>query len=366
MHPPQPPRGPFPGPAPSGNPFGRPGVPGMSGHPMPAPTKAPSRGPGGPGMGYPGAPAPAPSVAMGGAAAVAEVTRGPSVKIQPKVHYYRRMRTGRLHRMVIRIEPEGNVAAASSVAAGNLTPVTIQPIVPGALVTPTMSDVPLRTGGEAVFYVLPMVTGKIPEARLELAIAGRHFTNALLPMRANRGLLTRLMLLLTLLVTLFLASVPLNTWEPYRGYHGEKAMQEFLRDRMRRLGVVVPQESAAKLQTRSLKVPENLIPELQAEEEFFVTSWQQPSPEAERVTPPPVPLEQRPLPTWGARDYVYLALYRIEPLPSKTYQLLSYLQQIPLGLLYVFGAMMVLTLACWFAQRPTRKRVPGALLEMKA
>jgi hypothetical protein len=336
MQPPQPPRGPFPGSHPSGGPFGRGNLPGMGvgGPPLPAPTTAPSRGPG-----YPSAQMP---VQQG--SVVAEVPRGPSVRFQPLVHYFRRMRTGKLHRLVVKIEPEGGAPSAATLGATTQTPVTIQPIIPGAIITPTMSEVPLRSGGEAVFYVMPLALGKLPEARLELVITGKRFTNAMLPMRANSGWLPRLLLVLTVMATLVFLAVPFYGWEPYvsgnRSYYNEMAVQEYLKDRVRPLGYDVGDPPATP--------PADSGPKR----------------EEEQVARPPA-AARAVKQEWDARDYLFALLYKAEPLTSNGYLWLCALQRTAMGPAYVFAFLLALTLVAWVFQKPASRKVQGAMLEMK-
>jgi hypothetical protein len=264
---------------------------------------------------------------------------------------------------------------------------TIQPIVPGAVVTPTSTELPLRSGGEAIFHVLPLVAGKIPEARVELVVTSRRFTNATLPMKANRGRLTRGMFLLTLLVTGLFAFMPFDSWEPYRRpnranpklppveFRGDKAVQEALKDHVRHLGLEVSDEAApqgeaanpALAPASTERKTEGPRPQGSAPAGTAPASTAPKKPEEKASESPAVDSERKPnKQEWNGRDYLAVALYKAEPFTSNTYQMLCAIQRMPLGVVYVFASLLLLTIICWFLQRPARRKVQGAMLEMKA
>src|SRR5262249_7450140 len=76
-----------------------------------------------------------------------------------------------------------------------------RPIIPGALVTPSIREVELGDGGSTLkFSVTPMAWGPLPHARLGLFQNGRHVGNVAVPMKRGRQLCTLVFLLWALLV----------------------------------------------------------------------------------------------------------------------------------------------------------------------
>ncbi len=109
----------------------------------------------------------------------------------PVVRYSSRMRVGRIHSMKVSLATNGVPSLASRVPTGHLIrPSSSSSTVPGAVVTPPHVIVPL-TGGDAHFYVQPLMPGKLVGAKVEFLSQGRRIGEVPLRMKANRGRLAK-------------------------------------------------------------------------------------------------------------------------------------------------------------------------------
>jgi hypothetical protein len=96
----------------------------------------------------------------------------------------------------------------------------IRPSIPGALVMPTEQAVdPAHPDEQVTFQVMPLTTGRLPDAHLDVLQKDRRVQKLPLPMKAVGSGLTRFLLLLTILVPALLLFVKYN---PLEGSHRTK------------------------------------------------------------------------------------------------------------------------------------------------
>jgi hypothetical protein len=113
----------------------------------------------------------------------------------------RRMLSRRLQSLVVTMQAPDKNAPPS----GGEGIVTVQPVVPGALVTPALADVSTSPGSTVRFSVLPLVKGKLRDARVELRQRGRAVDSTPLPMKVTRRCFAKCFLLFAILITVLLA-----------------------------------------------------------------------------------------------------------------------------------------------------------------
>jgi hypothetical protein len=117
-----------------------------------------------------------------------------SVKEPVLVNYYSQMRVQRVFPLSVDLQS----------VPGSLTGrVQIRPIIPGALVTPSIREVDLGPEGSSLnFSVTAMACGRLQHARLGIFQDGRHMGNVPLGMKGVRQLDSWVFLLLAILVPL--------------------------------------------------------------------------------------------------------------------------------------------------------------------
>lgn len=349
MQPPQPPRGMFPGavPPPLGrtNPgmpslgqssFGQPPMgaplppgppPGMGGLPMgTAPGLAPL---GGPSM--PGAPGGMPGSISG------PMVSG-VVRRQPVFRGYRRMKRGQMYTMAVTIEAEGG---GKTEPTGSEPQVTVQPVIPGAMVTPNTYDILLQPGAEAVFSVLPMATGKLAGSRIEILRNGRKLTSLNVPMRVQRGRFMTFMVVLTLLALLLV-------WWPWQPKWTH---------------VQAPKPGAAPALSpdgNPLPPPQTVYEGAEAIEKYIDVN-------AGRLGYGPMPSEN-PLPKdqWSSFDFLAAGLTYVKPALLWLWRGVETIRKTPLGDLYLIGSLAAFALLVSFIRRPRKTSLPGPMLEVRA
>jgi hypothetical protein len=126
----------------------------------------------------------------------------------PIVKYSRRMRVGKIH--PVKVTLASHSAPSLGFQSSNASfdpPVVIQVTVPGAIVTPPHVIVPLA-GGEASFYVQPLMAGRLVGGRVEFLSQGRKIGEVNLPMKANRGRLAKWLFLFAILVPFIINFFP--------------------------------------------------------------------------------------------------------------------------------------------------------------
>lgn len=312
------PPGPPPGFGPPGGPPGPP--PGFGPPPGPPPGFGPPPGPP-PGFGAPpgGPPALGGPPAAGPGATSPTTAAPPGNRRQPVVHGYRRLRVNELHHFQIRIESEGGRPPAD---LGNEPSVTVQPVIPGALVTPSSGEMPLQAGSEFSFAVLPLAVGKVRNARLDIIRSGRRLTSLALPMRVNRGNGARLILWLTLVLLIVLKYPWPGLYYERPGdrmpFHEGDALQQYVLDHAAALGLG---EKAAE--------------------------------------------HSRPLGDWSSFDFAIAGSYYLLPALKPAYDYFRTLQKFPLADVYVLAVMLLLALLVKVLERPAKTRVYGPMLEVR-
>lgn len=128
----------------------------------------------------------------------------------PFVRYSSVMRVGKQHPMRISLTgANGDVEPAKpqSLSGGFDPPILVQVTIPGALVTPSHQIIPL-SGGDANFLVQPISSGKLKGAKVEFLSQGRKISEIPLPIKANKGLLSKWLLALGILLPIVINFMP--------------------------------------------------------------------------------------------------------------------------------------------------------------
>ena len=140
----------------------------------------------------------------------------------PVVRYSSRMRVGKLHPLQVSLASEGGqeLFKPQTQSGGFDPPIVVQVSVPGAIVTPPHVIVPI-SGGNASFVVQPLMSGKLPGAKVEFLAQGRKVSEIPLPMRANRGRLAKLLFLFAILLPFIIHFFPnLSYRDSFRSNEG--------------------------------------------------------------------------------------------------------------------------------------------------
>jgi hypothetical protein len=132
------------------------------------------------------------------------------------------MKWQRVHTLKVRWEETAGPPTAAS-----LPRVVVRPAIPGALVTPQEQTLdPAADAPEVTFYVTPVALGTLPDPRVEVIPAGGKPEAISLPMKSLYQRLTKVLLLLTFVVSAFLlylkyepleASLPLPKYQELFG-----------------------------------------------------------------------------------------------------------------------------------------------------
>jgi hypothetical protein len=142
------------------------------------------------------------------------------------VHFYRRMKLQRVHKLVVQ-------QAASPLAS---MPFIVRPIIPGALVTPV--ECPLDTSNpkaRATFHVTPLARGRLSGARLEVLNLGQVVHEVPLRMKSVTQRATWVLAALTILVPALM--LYFTRYHPLKG----EVMKE-----VRRADLGLPEEPEVK------------------------------------------------------------------------------------------------------------------------
>lgn len=114
------------------------------------------------------------------------------------VRYTGTMRLNRVYPLTVQISPKGKGQAAPP----GTPPLTVRPILPGAVVTPPEQKLdPTRPGNEAVFQVISLAKGPYRGARVEVLGPGQAPQVIRVGMRAKTQRMTWVLLALTIGVT---------------------------------------------------------------------------------------------------------------------------------------------------------------------
>lgn len=369
MQPPQPPRGMYPGGVPPQ--LSRSGTQSPLGQPMGPPPMAPNM-PGMPGM--TGLQAVVPPPHMTPPPAPGEVRSNIIVRRQPVIRYFRRARVGQVHSMQVRIEAEGAVGSRSgSEITGTEPMVTIQPIIPGAIITPASADVLLQPGSEANFSVLAFGSGKLRGAHVNLTRQGRKLTTIDLPMRANRGRLVRFMVILTILGFLLIK----YPWHVHWEYTIEKMMPNPIKEQSPANAASKPTTNgtAPKLDkdapTPNVNPPKTTDAPLSLQKQVMTFEHEEAIRQyidvhaAKLGYGEKASKEPKPMPEWGSFDFMIAGAYYIKPGLVWSYTGLQTIRATPLGDMYFLGIMAGLTLIAAVLTRPVQRRFPGPMLEVR-
>ncbi len=113
-----------------------------------------------------------------------------TTELRVVARYYRRMKPQRVYDLVVELQGAGTSAAS---------PVFVNPVIPGALVTPAEQTLdPMVAGSKATFHVTPLARGTLRGARLDV------FQEIRLGIRCVTQRLTWVLAALTVLVPAFL------------------------------------------------------------------------------------------------------------------------------------------------------------------
>jgi hypothetical protein len=135
------------------------------------------------------------------------------VKRQATVSYYRKMHKGRLFTLAVRL---GDASAPQDAPATRDGTLTVQPVVPGALVSPALADISAKPGSEVQFMVLPLCFGRLPNARVEFRSRGKTLERVPLKSKVARRRFVGFLLLLTIvLVGLIVWDRHVSRLEPF-------------------------------------------------------------------------------------------------------------------------------------------------------
>jgi hypothetical protein len=341
MQPPQPPRGMYPGGGPSPGGRTNPGIPGLS-------QSSFGQAPMGPG---PLPPLPPPNLGTSPGlgpvpAGLSEVRTAAVVRRQPVYYGVRRLTRGRGYTFTVRIEAEKN---AQTEVTGAEPLVTVQPIIPGAVVAPSTADVPLTPGSEAVFSLLPLAVGKVSGARIDILRQSRKLTSLKVPLRVSRGWFMTIMALIAILALLLVKS----SWQPRYVMITERTA-EAAAPKLDPDGNPLPAEKP-KLQRL-----ETVYEGREAIEKYINVN-------AGRLGyPPEAANPAKGVGAWDSYDFLMAGLYYARPGLLYAYDGLETARKTPLGDLYVLGIICALALIVAFLRRGRRVRVPGPVLEVRA
>jgi len=149
---------------------------------------------------------------------------------QVEVDHYPTMKTQRVYPLRVRFPKApsfGNVT--DHPMEGNIT---VRPIVPGAIVTPSEQSVPLTSIGEQlVFYITPLAYGALPEARLEYSVPTQPVQQLPLNLRGvSQRSTVRSLLLLFIVPMIFFMMRGATSWAS-----SEEAGGYGMRDRLEML-----------------------------------------------------------------------------------------------------------------------------------
>jgi hypothetical protein len=128
-----------------------------------------------------------------------------------RVRFYCSMKPQRIYPLVVESPPlrRGETPLPS-------LPVTIRPIIAGALVTPPEQKLDVSApGSQATFHVTPLASGRVPNARVEVHNQGRLADQVRLRMKARSQRRTWILLALTFLLPWLLLAVTHERY-PYR------------------------------------------------------------------------------------------------------------------------------------------------------
>jgi hypothetical protein len=123
------------------------------------------------------------------------------------------MLRGKLYPLVVKLQEEGAARSGSSSAAPAAAgpTVQVQPVVPGALVTPATAEIATTPGSSARFWVLPLCRGKLNDARVDFHAQGRPVQSEPLKMKVVRRRLMWVLLFLAIALPCLIAYVR-ATW----------------------------------------------------------------------------------------------------------------------------------------------------------
>lgn len=301
------------------------------------------------------------------------------VRRQPVIRYFRRARVGQVHSLQVRIEAEGAAGSRSgSEITGTEPMVTIQPVIPGAIITPASADILLQPGSEANFSVLPLGHGRLRGARVDLSRQGRKLTSVDLPMRANRGRLVRFFVLLTIL-GLIIIKYP---WKAYWEYSIEKVTPAVVKEpapKEKTPDPAAPPEADGNNPPKPDKdapAPSGATPKLlggtvDKKNQMLKFEHDEAIRQYIDIHAGKLGLGEKaaglakPVQDWTSFDFFIAGAFHIKPGILWTYNGILTIRETPLGDMYFLGVMAGLTLIASVLTRPLQRRMPGPMLEVR-
>jgi hypothetical protein len=119
------------------------------------------------------------------------------VQRQATVSYFRKLRKGRVCALTVKLD-EASKNAPPATREGTIT---VEPVIPGALVYPSHAELSTQPGSEYRFSVLPLCSGKLRPARVEFRARGKSLQSMPVKMKVVRRRLAWLLLFFTIIVT---------------------------------------------------------------------------------------------------------------------------------------------------------------------
>ena len=141
---------------------------------------------------------------------------GQVVTTRPVVTFYRRMLPKRLYPLTVRLSP----GAASAHEADEFEAeqetgpkVTIEPVIPGSMVTPPRVEVRADSNEPVRFWVLPLCRGRLRDARVTFRTSRGETSDIPLSMRVGSRRFAWFLLLLAIVVPLLILWQKSDPWE---------------------------------------------------------------------------------------------------------------------------------------------------------
>jgi hypothetical protein len=168
--------------------------------------------------------------------------------------FFTLMKPHRVYSLVVDV-PRGRDDGGGSV-------VVVRPVIAGALVVPPEQRLDTSTpGNQATFHVTPLARGKLPNARVEVHVAGQPPQDVFLPMKAKTQRLAWALLILALGLTWLLWRSVKDDWKAYDAMRTnlqglgkdlrEKKEEEFFSNR----GTVYAEKLTTSVQADWVKIP---------------------------------------------------------------------------------------------------------------
>lgn len=122
---------------------------------------------------------------------------------QFRVRFYRRMKPNAVYPLIVELHGSAGKKGSTAIPPGDA--VIVRPLIPGSYVTPAELEVsPKPANNKVTFYVTPLATGRLKQARVGVYHQGRLLQEIWLPMKSASQSATRVFLGLTFLLPVVL------------------------------------------------------------------------------------------------------------------------------------------------------------------